>query len=254
MEAGGNDVIARIIHQIWDSKEIPERYRGYQQSWLTYHPDWEYRLWTHEECHEFVRSFYPDLVNMYEAFPYRIQRIDLARVLFLHRLGGLYVDLDFECMKSLEPLFEGHRVVLGREQGGMGKMLRGEDFVLNALMASSPGHPFWELLLKKTIAANRPKGFFEIKEFYVVRTSGAILLDEAVVDYQRTHDDLKVYPCEMFYPVDHLERSAEARQRKAKELESYAIHHYDGNWVSPGMKLVTKFRYAMSRLRRRSRS
>ena len=38
-------MIPRIIHQTWKSRDIPKHLRGYQESWLHKHPDWEYRLW-----------------------------------------------------------------------------------------------------------------------------------------------------------------------------------------------------------------
>ena len=40
---------------------------------------------------------YPELIPVYESFPYAVQRWDAIRYLILYTFGGLYVDLDYEC-------------------------------------------------------------------------------------------------------------------------------------------------------------
>lgn len=39
---------------------------------------------------------------MYDGYGYGIQRADAMRLFFLHKFGGIYIDLDIECKRSLD--------------------------------------------------------------------------------------------------------------------------------------------------------
>ena len=68
----------------------------------------------------------------------------------LHVLPGMYADLDFEALKSVEELLVGHKVYLA----AMGSDDKFEHGVPNAWMASVPGHPFWLFCLQQVIKLN----------------------------------------------------------------------------------------------------
>ena len=85
------------------------------ESWRRNHPGWEYRLWTDTQNREFIRTRYPDFLVRYDSYPYHIQRVDAVRYFILYTFGGLYVDLDFECIHSLERLLAEHECLFGLE-------------------------------------------------------------------------------------------------------------------------------------------
>ena len=91
--------IPRILHQTWKDSEVPEVFSEYVASWRSCHPDWEYRLWTDELNREFIAAHYPWFLATYDRYPKPIQRADAVRYFILHKLGGLYVDLDFLCQE-----------------------------------------------------------------------------------------------------------------------------------------------------------
>ena len=92
--------IPKIIHQVWLGSPFPEKYSYFQSTWQTFHPDWEYILWTEKEIEEF------GLVNQaaYDESTNYGQKSDIARYEILYRMGGLYVDTDFECFKNFDIL------------------------------------------------------------------------------------------------------------------------------------------------------
>src|SRR5581483_2776119 len=97
--------IPRLFHQIWlGPSPLPDEYRRYQQTWLDHHQGWELRLWTEE------------------GLPAGLRRPEL-----LWREGGVYVDTDFECLRSIEPLIEDAELFI---------TLAKPDRVNNALMGS----------------------------------------------------------------------------------------------------------------------
>jgi mannosyltransferase OCH1-like enzyme len=107
--------IPHIIHQTWKAEDVPLEYREFQRSWLHHHPNWDYKFWTDEDNLTFVRDHYPWFLSTYESFPYNIQRVDVARILYLHVYGGIYADLDVECLRPVDALPRNHSLVFGRE-------------------------------------------------------------------------------------------------------------------------------------------
>lgn len=69
---------------------------------------------------------------------------DALRPFLMHAFGGLYIDLDVQCFRSAEPSLLGHDVVLQSEYR------EGRD-VVNSIMASVPGHPFWKAIITEML-------------------------------------------------------------------------------------------------------
>lgn len=104
------------------------------ESWTRAHPDWLYVLWTDERLRALGRACYPEFEVFYGPHVPGIYLADFGRYMVLHRFGGLYVDLDYECFRSLEPLLAGHGFVTSyTEPAGVE--------LNNALIASHAGHP-----------------------------------------------------------------------------------------------------------------
>lgn len=128
--------IPRIIHQTWKTEEIPYHHydRRWVESWTRLHPDWLYVLWSDRRLRELTRSCYPDFEIMCGSDVPGIFLADFGRYAALHQFGGLYVDLDYECLKNMEPLLAGHEFVTSYSDPERTELN-------NALIASRAGHP-----------------------------------------------------------------------------------------------------------------
>jgi inositol phosphorylceramide mannosyltransferase catalytic subunit len=92
--------IPKIIHQIWLGSPVPPELKRYMNTWIKYHPDWEYKLWTEEDIAQLkLRNQY-----FYDASDNYGIKSDIARWEILYRMGGVYVDTDFECFRQLDVL------------------------------------------------------------------------------------------------------------------------------------------------------
>src|SRR5579885_317918 len=130
--------IPKIIHQIWLGSEFPAEYRDWQQSWINHNPDWEYKLWTDENIKELVltnKKYFDEAINFGE-------KSNILRYEILYQFGGVYVDCDFECLKSFDPLVHAYDFFCGLISG-KGRIIN----INNAVIGSVPGHP----ILKKCI-------------------------------------------------------------------------------------------------------
>lgn len=205
--------IPKIIHQIWLGSPFPEKYKKYQQSWKKYHPDWEYRLWTETEIARLPminRKLYEKSVNYGE-------RSDIVRYEILCQFGGVYVDTDFEALRSLNPLCHRFEFFIGIQPLDTNAMQFGI-----GLIGSCPWHPF----LKQAISA-MAKNCDEQKQ--IIFRTGPMFLTRLFYD---VHANLvgrfAVLPSTYFYPRGYAQ--AESPRSAWKKPESFAVHHWAASW------------------------
>ena len=183
--------IPPIIHQTWKSVEVPARFQAAARSWRDRHPGWEYALWTDADIDRFVRDHFPELVALFERYPDQIQRVDAFRYLLLHRVGGVYADLDIECLRSFEPL-RAHPVVLPRT-APLG--------LSNDLMMAAPGHPLFQALIDGLPAAFRAWQHWWIpRHFRVLQTTGSLYVTR--IHRQAGTPDVYLLPPELYSSQD----------------------------------------------------
>ena len=102
----------RILHQTWKDADVPRAFGDWQRSWLRHNPGWEYRFWTDASARRLVAQQAAWLLPVYDAWPQAIQRVDTARYVWMLAFGGVYADLDFECLRPLDALLRDQQVVL----------------------------------------------------------------------------------------------------------------------------------------------
>jgi len=177
-----NHTIPKIIHHTWKTKDIP--YDVFKQEWVDSwrhtHPDWEYKLWTDEDNINLIKEHYPWFLETYEGYDQNIKRADAIRYFILYHYGGMYVDLDFECLKSIEPLIKNVKCGVCIEP----KQNRKEDidhFVCNAFMVSARYHRFWHEVHKEMIEDSKT-GKYKSKD--AVTETGPKLLTRVLKRYK----------------------------------------------------------------------
>jgi len=223
-------MIPRILHQTWKTREIPEAWLPLQRTWRELHPTWEYRLWTDGDLRRLVEVSHPSFLPVYDAYPLEISRIDAARYVILERYGGVYVDLDFECLRPVDALVADHEILLGLEPkahlAAPKAASRGIDrIVCNAFMASVPGHAFWGHLLAELRA--------HCGEEDPLDSTGPFRLTDALGRWPQ-RDAVALAPEEALYPLtkDEVARELRGGAEASGRLDgSFAVHHWAGSWV-----------------------
>ena len=97
----------KIIHQTWKSENISseDRVRDFK-SWGNFHKDALKVLWTDIDNNVLIQKYYPEFKKIYDLLYLPVQKVDLTRLLYLHKYGGLYVDLDYEAYTNLFEKFK----------------------------------------------------------------------------------------------------------------------------------------------------
>ena len=194
----GAVLIPRIFHHIWvGSDPLPEEFEKYRQTWIRHHPEWEFRLWTDE-------NLPPDFERRepYELLRLPAERADVIRLELLYRLGGVYTDLDFECLRPIDPLLADVDFFTAYRKARRPN---------NALIGSVPGHP----ILAHAIREIRPLTTYGLLN---KEGTGPLFWRRILSDYP----EVKIFEPPVFYPLTGAEIE-----------EAYAVHHQARTWQDP---------------------
>jgi mannosyltransferase OCH1-like enzyme len=169
---GMGEMVARLkpvpsrVHQTWKTAEIPIQFATFVQSWRTHNPPsegWEHAFWSDDDLEALVEREFKWFQPVWRGYPHKIMRIDAARLLLLWKYGGVYADLDFECLKPFARFVgpANTAVLPGSEGDGAGraacfvgveprahesvyrKFHAFPELISNALIGCAPHHPFF---------------------------------------------------------------------------------------------------------------
>jgi len=129
--------IPQIIHQTWKNDKLPSQWREYFDGWHKLHPEFLHVLWNDEDNLNLVTTHYPEFLDHYKWLPLMIQKTDFVRLMYLHKYGGTYADLDYECFDNIVPHLPSEEGVLLVESP-----LTLSEITQNSFMIAEQGHPF----------------------------------------------------------------------------------------------------------------
>lgn len=211
-------LIPKIIHQTWKSNKIPRKWKLYVEKAKSLNPDWEYKLWTDSDNEDFVFQEFPELYKTYIGLAMNIMRADVIRYLIMFKIGGVYIDLDYEALHPFN--FKQHSVVLplnrskdfGDERDSLG----------NCIMASIPQHKYWNDVIQH-IQRNPPV----VKDYTDVGSAtGPMLLTK--IYYNGSYNDIWTPKRILFHPPAPNNKSD--YKSILNNGQSLGIHHGWGSW------------------------
>ena len=153
----------RILHQSWVDRNVPDHLADNVATWRELQPSWGYRFHTDADNAALVGTHYGWLSAAYEKLNH-IQKADVARLLYMHRWGGVYADLDVRLLQPLAPLLaaceaNGTGAVIGQEPLAHAVLLESKPRqACNAVLASAPGLDLCTRLRVLNLAANELEG------------------------------------------------------------------------------------------------
>ena len=228
----------RRIFQTWKNHSPPPNMNYWSRTWTTHNPSYTHDLWDDAQNRQFVAEHYTWFLPTYDSYDREIKRADAIRYMYLHKYGGIYADMDFECLQSFEPLlkkFESHsNIVLGSMASAPHL---GMHSIPNAILISKPGQDFWLSLLHKMEEAAKDLSLG------VEAMTGPIVLKKMVDrDWFGSHC-IKILEPGVFYPIswnvqneerlealgkkNYQELTAEIRKRYP---EAYAVTYWTHSW------------------------
>jgi len=202
--------IPKIIHQIWIGPlPVPELYKKLQKTWQTMHPDWTYMLWTDKEVNNLSlvnRQFYL-LEKAYSA------KADILRYEILYVFGGVYIDMDCECLQPFDILHKHYDLYTGIIPNNARAVLA------NGIIGATPHHPFLKMLIDEMYKFQHEKDPFKRNGvFYFSSQFGHFIA-------QNKQSRVIAFPHSYFYPFKWHHGTKIGNDEKIRP-ESFAIHYW----------------------------
>jgi len=241
--------IPKIFHYIWFGDKLPQQYKPFLQTWLKYHPDWTFVFWvdnpqnydlgillkdyTFENLKEYLRNnkntknkVVIDVKNLrfnnrkfFDETKNYGQRSDILKWEVVYRFGGVYIDVDFECLKPLDILNHMYNFYTGIQPLDTSFLQLGA-----ALFAAVPGHP----ILKHCVETIKD----DWHQKMIVVSTGPLHFTKSFCSAIGAHGlkDIAL-PASYFYPCGYEEQKLP--RKSWIKPESFAVHHWAGSWLKP---------------------
>lgn len=224
-------MIPKLIHQTAKTAELPPKAVVYRQKLLELHPDWTYRLWTDADNLQFVRQEFPDFYDVFVGLPKNIMRADVIRYLLLYRLGGLYLDTDYEMLKPFDLLNYG--AVLPWETDSEDLSRGGR--IANSLLAAESGHTFFKMVIDD-LQSHPPLAV----DADVLHSTGPHYLSRILQQALAAGVSVHMPPKPLFNP--HQPNNARQYRKLVRRNEAYGIHYCFGSWRDFSLRQRIKHR------------
>lgn len=172
----------KIIFQTWKSKDIiPDNMNYWMNTWKIHNQNYNHHLWDDTDNRNFIEQHFGWFLPVYDNYPKNINRVDAVRYFFLYHYGGIYADMDFECLQSFDSLLQKNNnfdIILG----SMESQEYHQHNIPNAIMISKPKQNFW-LVVMYFLIANKDRHSVE-------EQTGPVMLKEAYEFYKNNKDSL----------------------------------------------------------------
>jgi hypothetical protein len=215
-------MIPKIIHYIWiGNSKKPKNFSRILNSWKVYCPDYKIIEWN-EKNYNFNKNNY--MIDAIRNKKYALAS-DYARLDILYNNGGIYLDTDFELLKNLDPLLV-HNAFTGF--GDNNSLAVG---IIGAEKSNSDLQNILMLFKDEKIYSNN-----RLNETIISKFNRYFFLERGIKLLNGNYNILSFYiaPRTYFYPIPYLEYKTHFSEH------TYAIHLWDGTWLSPRKKFKIK--------------
>jgi inositol phosphorylceramide mannosyltransferase catalytic subunit len=236
------NLIPKRIIQTGKDSEHSLRTRAMLGTIKNLNPDYEYLFFDDRDVGAFIDREFPQYREIFESFPFDIQRYDFFRYLAVYRHGGFYFDLDVLLATGLSPLlqcgcvfpFEGLTIShFLREQHKM-------DWEIgNYAFGAAPDHPFLEAVIENCVKAQTNPNWVKPmlrgaplilrSEYIVLNTTGPGLLSRTFAENPEFATSVTV-----LFPDDVCDED------KWNCFGDFGVHLMEGSWRSKGRRIRTR--------------
>jgi inositol phosphorylceramide mannosyltransferase catalytic subunit len=223
-----NLLIEKNIHQIWgyyDNTPPSLNFQKYINTWKKYNSGWKHKLWLKDEIDKVIQKETPELWEIYNNLDQKIKKVDYARLALLYIYGGIYADVDYECLKNMESLLYNYEIVVCCEDKGN---------ISNAIICAQSKNPIiYEMLIH----------IKDVSKEYVLSATGPQLVTKILLKNYNTNTNncrekiLIVTPeSDLMLPYDWHKNDFIVKYRNNHYLcktdfsNSYCITHWAHSW------------------------
>ncbi|XP_045170198.2 uncharacterized protein LOC123532711 [Mercenaria mercenaria] len=138
-----NPRIPKIIHQTWKDSFVPTAFHENVRSFIDKNPNFKYYFWTDASARQLIADRHPELLETFDNYVEPVRKADMLRYVVLYEFGGIYADLDTECLRPLDRVLNKFSCVISPEPYEHASLIYNTRFmVTNSIMFCGKKHPF----------------------------------------------------------------------------------------------------------------
>ena len=212
--------IPKLIHQIWlGPAPFPEEFEQARQSIIKLHPGWKYKLWTDAD----IKTFGLKNKKLFDAATNYGEKSDILRYEILERYGGVYLDVDMQCVQSLEILHHCYELYVGIAHYEIRGLAIG-------IIGAVPEHPILKLVTSSLQDIGSKTDLNDI----MIRSGPAHFTQCYMQLFQQFPGTVIAFPTSYFYPIPARERFNQiAANAHFIRPETFTIHYWGCTWQRP---------------------
>jgi mannosyltransferase OCH1-like enzyme len=229
--------LTKVIHQIWLSNIEPNNFLKYlSQTWKNKNPDWEYIYWNIEKTDKFLNEYYPEYIIFYNNLKYIDQKSDFIKYLILYKYGGLVINLNYACIKSINDLINNTFCLFAKEPYLHAQYLHITDmvYVSNSFIYSECKNIFLFELINGVIInlKNKFDIEYDINDYesgksysrHILRSTGSIFVSN-LFEHYFDKNKIKIIEPELVMPMN------------VEEVNNYTLKKSLGDFINLNVKL-----------------
>ena len=218
--AHGKSIIPKIVHQEYKDEDLPANMKAWREGCMRLNPDWEFKLWTDDMNQQLIEEDYPHLLDLYNGYDQKIKRIDMIRFVYLHKFGGVYIDLDVACMKPFGTIFQEYpnKFIV------VNQFKKQRDYA-NNIMAASEGHEIFQDIFNTLPSTKRN---------VVIESAGGLFLQYHVLPKTKNKGKWVEFPFDLFNAQDWQNSKSVCLSYEActkKYPNAITISMWTGTWA-----------------------
>jgi hypothetical protein len=207
----------------------------------THHPDWTHMFWDKIDGRRLIETCYPWFIPTFDGFKTRVLMSGSIRIFVLHAYGGIYLDMDTECIKPMDDVLSQYQAVFQNEVV----------FCNDAQVASRQAFPVWPMYFQymmdmarkgitSPLLASGPGGISATLRAWLekngkIEKKGVLDMNYTVVENGR-EEKIRIFsPYQWYLPYFWNQAGCYRDLLLAgpgnRATELYGIHHFSGSWT-----------------------
>ncbi len=244
--------VPKRIHQTWKHIRTLPALSACIESVHFHNSAWKYTFYTDEDCLSWIEARCPEMLGPYLSYQTGIHRADFFRILVLYYEGGVYADIDVECLRPLDELISrlpaGKTLYLARDHPIHERVhFKGRAMWMNDFMIAAPGDPVLGEVIRWMVESPVTTG----NSANAVLETGPGVLSSVIemLGGPEMLPNLGVIPTPWVHPLPDMncgfpEKHVYAQkiaQRSWLERETFVVHYWFHSWVGAKHNTLTDY-------------
>jgi mannosyltransferase OCH1-like enzyme len=146
-----------VIYQSWGTHEIPHHMANNIKDVLAKNPEFDYYLYSDEECRMFIEHNFPkDVVKAFDSLRPGAYKSDLWRYCILYVKGGVYMDIKLKPLIPLQNFIEAQPYVFVKDFVANQQY---RECMWNGFMIAPPGFDLFKYCIEEIVSTCKRKSY-----------------------------------------------------------------------------------------------